>query len=295
MTERILDFSSDPARLSVRYDQLVIDQQGKEKTTIPLEEIAALCVSHAQVTYTNAVLAGLSAKGAVFVVCNEKHLPVGMILPLLSHSTQTERFAEQASASAPTRKRLWQQLVQAKLKAQAKVLSELTGHDQGLAALADRVKSGDSENLEAQASRKYWAALFGPNFRRDYQAQDQNRHLNYGYAILRAIVCRGLCAAGLHPSLGIHHHNRYDPFCLADDLMEPFRPLVDKAVYLWINDHNPQADFDRETKTALLSALTQRFDLEGDSRTLFDVSARMASSLALVLTGQRQSLLIPEL
>jgi CRISPR-associated protein Cas1 len=295
MTERILDFSEEAVFLHVRYEQLVIEQEGKEKTTIPLEEIAALCVSHAQVSYTNAVLSGLATKGGALVVCNEKHLPVGMMLPLVGHSTQVERFAEQASASAPTCKRLWQQLVQAKLMAQGKVLQELKGQDQGLIAMATRVKSGDSENLEAQASRRYWAALFGDSFRRDREAEDQNRHLNYGYAILRAIVARSICASGLHPSIGVHHHNRYDSFCLADDLMEPFRPLVDKAVAKWIESHDPKAPFERETKAAILSALTGRFDLEGESRTLFDVTSRLASSLAQVFSGEGQSLLIPEL
>ena len=295
MTERILDFSEEAVFLHVRYDQLVIERDDKPETTVPLEEIAALCVSNPQVRFSHAVLSGLAAKGGVFVVCNEKHLPIGMMLPLTGHTTQTERFSQQAGASIPTCKRLWQQLVKAKISAQGRALQELRGKDEGLFALASRVKSGDSENLEAQASRRYWSALFGDSFRRDREAEDQNRHLNYGYAILRAIVARAICAAGLHPSLGVHHHNRYDSFCLADDLMEPFRPLVDKAVAKWIETHDPKASFDRETKAAILSALTGRFDLEGESRTLFDVSSRLASSLALVFAGERQDLILPEL
>jgi len=295
MSDRILDFSEEGVRLHVRYDQLVIEREGKDETTVPLEEIAALCVSNPRVNFSHAVLSGLAAKGGCLVVCNEKHLPIGMMLPLVGHSTQVERFAEQAAASLPTCKRLWQQLVQAKLLSQGKVLKELRGNDQGLLAMAGRVKSGDSENLEAQASRRYWSALFGDSFRRDREAEDQNRHLNYGYAILRAIVARAICAAGLHPSIGVHHHNRYDSFCLADDLMEPFRPLVDRAVAQWIQDHDPQGKFDKENKAAILSALTGRFDLEGESRTLFDVTSRLASSLAQVFSGEGQSLLIPEL
>jgi hypothetical protein len=183
----------------------------------------------------------------MFIVSNEKHLPAAMLLPLSTHSTQTERFARQAAVSLPTRKRAWQQIVQAKLRAQARLLEETTGADQGLHVMAGRVRSGDPDNLEAQAARVYWPALFGKEasgeaFRRDPEGEGINVHLNYGYAVLRAIVARALCASGLHPSLGVHHHNRYDTFCLADDLMEPFRPLVDRVVAGLRHSRLPSSD-----------------------------------------------------
>lgn len=197
----------------------------REEVTMPLADVAALIVSHPQVTYTHAVLPGLAAAGAIFVACDEKHLPAAMLLPLVAHSTQTERIGKQAALSLPTRKRLWQQIVQEQIYARARLLEERTGKDWGLTPMAAQVRSGDPQNLEGQAARIYWQNLFSPEpFRRDPEAEGLNSCLNYGYAVLRAAVARALCGAGLHPSLGLHHHNRYDPFCLADDFMEPFRP-----------------------------------------------------------------------
>ena len=295
MTDRILDISEEPARLSVRLEQLVIERDGVDNVTVPIAEIAAVAVSNPAVSFTHAALSKLASAGVCLVVCNEKHLPVGMMLPIMGHSTQTERFAQQAEASLPTRKRLWQQIVRAKVEAQGRALAELRGKDFGLIAMSKTVKSGDSENVEAQASRIYWQHLFGDDgFVRKRDAEDQNRHLNYGYAVLRAIVARALCASGLHPSIGIHHHTRYDAFCLADDLMEPFRPLVDRAVARMVAERGVDIPMDREAKAALIEAITGRFVLDEESRTLFDILSRVASSLAAVFSGQREELLLPE-
>lgn len=297
MTERIVDLSEEPARLSVRHKQMVIQRgegEDKEEITVPLSELVVLVVSHPAVRYTHGALSGLCAGGGVLVLCNEKRLPTGMLLPLEGHYAQAERFAAQAQAPLPVRKRLWRQIVSEKVKAQGRLLSSLGGRDEGLSTLAKKVRSGDPENVEAQASRRYWPALFGKEFRRNPEAEDQNRLLNYGYAVLRAATARAVCAAGLHPSLGLHHHNRYDTFCLASDLMEPFRPLVDGAVAHLVQEAGPQAPLDKATKGALVSALLKRrFMLEGDSRTLFDVLARAASSLAAALEGRRQKLILP--
>jgi len=295
MSDRLMDLSEEPARLSVRLEQLVIERNDKPEATVPLAELAVLVVSHPCVTYTHAVLAGIIAAGGAFVVCDGRHMPVAMLLPIESHSTQAERFARQTEASEPTRKRLWQQIVMAKVRAQGRLLKELHGDDRGLMALAGRVASGDTTNVEAQASQRYWRALFGDEkFRRDREADDQNRFLNYGYAVLRAIVARAVCAAGLHPSFGVHHHNRYDAFCLADDLMEPFRPIVDRAVARWVAEHGPAGVLDRETKAAFLSALTGRFERDGESRTLFDIVARTASSLAAVFEAKGKEFVLAE-
>jgi CRISP-associated protein Cas1 len=332
MTERILDISDRPARLSVRNDLLVIqfgpvgepsglpregealpypernasdDATGKhprdpdsglrardtQAQTVPLADIAVLITSHPQISFTHAVLAGLAAAGGIFIACNEKHMPAAMMLPLETHSTQAERFSKQAAAPLPLRKRAWQQIIQAKLRAQARLLEARTGRDWGLMPLAAKVRSGDAGNLEARAARVYWQALFGgDDFRRDPEGEGINPHLNYGYAILRAIVARALCAAGLHPSLGVHHHNRYDAFCLADDLMEPFRPLVDRAVAVFRDGHGPNPALDRDAKRILLEGLLGRFTAEGESRTLFDWASRAASSLAGVIEDREESL-----
>ena len=197
--------------------------------------------------------------------------------------------------SRPCRWRTWRQIVRAKLAAQARLLQERTNQNWGLPLLAEKVRSGDPQNLEAHAARIYWKALFGEDFRRDREAEDLNRHLNYGYAVLRAIVARAVCAVGLHPSLGLHHHNRYDSFCLADDLMEPFRPLVDRAAAVLRDRQAKDAPFDREAKRELLAALLARFDHEEESRTLFDWISRMASSLASVMEESGGKLQIPPL
>jgi CRISPR-associated protein Cas1 len=295
MADRIIDLSEEPARLSVRYTNLVIEREGAEPVTTPLEELAVLVVSHPQVSLTHAVLAGLASSGGVFVTCDDKHLPAGMLLPLVAHFTQAERFERQASAPLPTRKRLWQEIVRAKLRAQAHLLCELVGGDQGITTLISRVRSGDPDNVEAEASRRYWPALFrGVFFRRDRFGIPPNNHLNYGYAVLRAVMARAICAAGLHPSLGLHHHNRYDAFRLADDLMEPFRPLVDHAVVNLTQRRGINASLDREAKAELLKALSGRLLLNGEWRTLFDVASRTASSMVAVFAGERRDLLLPE-
>ncbi len=269
--------------------------------TIPLEDIAVVIASHPQISYTQAVLAGLAAAGGIFVACNEKHLPIAMLLPLESHSTQTERFGRQAEMPLPLKKRLWQQIIRSKLRAQARLLEERTGQDRGLSMLTSQVRSGDPKNLEARAARIYWKALFNPSadgeeFHRDFEAEGVNACLNYGYAVLRAIVARALCGAGLHPGLGLHHHNRYDPFCLADDLMEPFRPIVDRVVAK-LRDARPSADgpLDKDSKKAILEGLLARFTCENESRTLFDWIGRSAASLVTSIESGERELFIPQL
>jgi CRISPR-associated protein Cas1 len=297
MIDRILDISEGAASLHVRYSQLVIEpEDGQPQTTTPLSELAVLLISHPRVLMTQAVISGMAENGGMVVICDSKHLPAAMMLPLQSHSTQTERIARQARASAPLRKQLWRQIVRAKIAAQGRLLQALHGTDCGLLAMAARVRSGDAGNLEGQASRRYWPALFqDPKFRRGREGPDQNGHLNYGYAVLRAVVARALCATGLHPSLGLRHHNRYNPFCLADDLMEPFRPLVDRAVYDWVQKHDPSQPLDKEAKSCILRPIMQRYRWQGEDRTLFDWCARTASSLVQALTGETRELYLPEL
>lgn len=295
MINRILDFSESPARLRVRYEQLLVERPDCPDVTIPLTDLAVVVVSHPQVTYTQAVLSGLAEAGGTFVACNGKNLPVGIFLPLVNHCTQAERFTAQAQASEPTRKRLWQQLVRAKIRAQADTLDQLYGTDHGLKALLPLVRSGDPSNVEARAARRYWPRLFANmNFRRHREDEDQNLLLNYGYAVLRAIIARAICAAGLHPSLGLHHHNRYNPYCLADDLMEPFRPTVDRSVAEYVSTHDAIYGVEAAAKQHILSDLTARYLVAGEQRTLFDTAARMAASLADVFLGNAKELELPD-
>lgn len=343
MPDRILDFSEQPAQLSVRNGLLVvrlgarhnetaanpadaqeavipaepgIDPQSEtsprtresdrgpqsrrcdfpsqsQEQTIPLDDIAVVVAAHPQVSFTLAVLSGLSASGALLVACDEKRQPAAMMLPLAVHHLQTERYGAQAQISQPVRKRLWRQIVRAKIEAQARLLEERTGANLGLRAMAARVRSGDSGNLEAQAARIYWRALLGDGFRRSPEGEGVNPLLNYGYAVLRAAVARAICAAGLHPTFGLHHRNRYDAFCLADDLMEPFRPLVDAFAATLAEEHGERVALDRDTKRSLLEPLLGRYVDQGESRTLFDWLARMAFSLAAVVDGTAEKLEIP--
>ncbi len=294
--ERIVGLAEEPARLNVRNSLLVIARSGAPETTIPLAEVAVLVLEHPQVVLTQAVLAGIAAGGGIIIGCDAKHMPAAMLLPLDTHFAQRERFALQAQASLPLRKRLWQSLVKAKIRAQARVLTEFNGHDSGLSDLLPKVRSGDPSNVEAEAARRYWPALFvDPAFRRDRFGESQNSLLNYGYAVLRAIVARAICSAGLHPCLGLHHHNRYDAFALADDLMEPCRPLVDRVAAAYCHKHGPDAILDKAAKAALIGSLMRRFDVAGESRTLFDIMERTSASLASVFAGERRTLLLPDL
>ncbi len=295
MFPRILDISDAPARLSVRVDQLVIGRGDDETCSIPLAETAVVVLAHPQVTLTQAVLAGLLRNGGVLVACDERRLPSGMMLPLAGNYVQAERMAAQARAKLPLRKRLWTQIVRQKIVNQASVLTELRQRDRGLVALIRQLRPGDPTNVEAQAARRYWNALFpGSDFHREREGDDQNRLLNYGYAVLRAIIARAISASGLHPSLGIHHRNRYNAFCLADDLIEPFRPAVDRVVARFVDLWGADVPLDATIRRSLLDALLDRWEVNGELRTLFDVAARLASSLADCYTSQRRELELPE-
>jgi CRISPR-associated protein Cas1 len=295
MIDRILDFSESAARLKVHRRQLVIRRKESADVSVPLADLAVVVVSHPAVTYTQAVLTGLAEAGGSFIACDRRHLPVGMFLPLVSHHVQTERFAAQARAAAPLKKRIWKQVVRAKILAQAAALENLHGTDHGLRQLAPQVRSGDPANIEARAARRYWPRLFADlDFRRHRENEDQNLLLNYGYAVLRAIVGRAVCAAGLHPSLGIHHHNRCDAFCLADDLMEPFRPTVDLAVVEYCVDHDDLYGLEASAKQKIIGRLTARRLVDGRQLTLFDTVARTACSLAEIFLGNAHKLVLPD-
>lgn len=298
MSERILEIAN-PARLCIKDSQLVIERDGFLPFLTPVSGINTLLLAHPQVTLTEAVISRLAEAGAMVVTIDHRYLPVAMTLPVQMHSLQTERLAAQAGAGAVARKRIWQHIVRAKIRAQGNLLKELYGSDGGLAETAARVRSGDSNNLEAQAARRYWGMIFGdPKFKRgadpNESGPDQNRHLDYGYTVLRASVARALCAAGLNPSMGVRHHNRYDAFCLAADLMEPFRPLVDRRVVCWLANHAASAPLDAVTKKWLIEAVTMRYWVEREVRALSDILFRAAASLAAVLSGAREKLDLPD-
>lgn len=277
--DRVLDFSNTPAFLSVRNEQLVIESKDQPTLTVPVAEIAIVLLSGQAVSLTQPVLAALLAANASVVIGGANHLPAGMLLPTSAHSLSTQRLFEQIEMSEPRRKRLWQSVVIAKIRAQAACLAEHDIDPAPLCALAARVRSGDPDNLEAAAAGRYWPLLMGADFRRRADSPDCNRLLNYGYAILRAAVARSVCGAGLHPSLGIHHRARGNPFCLADDLMEPYRPLVDsevkKIVGEWGEDVSPMP----AVKKRLMEAVFGRLEHDGEWRAAGEWFDRTAQSV----------------
>lgn len=295
MTDRILDLSLQPAYLSCRNDLLIVNMENAPPMTVPLVDLAAVVISHPQVTFTQSVLAGLARLGSTMIVCDERHLPAAMLLPMEGHHIQARRFILQAQCPLPTRKRLWKQLVRAKVRAQTAMLKKLTGDDAGLSQLLPEIRTGDPANIEAHAARIYWPALFGVDFRRNFAAPDQNRLLNYGYAVLRAVVARALCAHGLHPSMSLHHHNQYDAFCLADDLIEPFRPIVDELVFQHVKLYGSTAELDKQAKQHLLEFTQNRYRWNGEERSIFEVLSKVSASLVSVLERQQKNLELPEL
>jgi CRISPR-associated protein Cas1 len=301
MTDRILDIAEAAAYLHVRDGLLClrppsVNGEEAKEVTVPLKELAAVILTHPQITVTRTVLSGLAEAGAVVVACDDRSMPVAMMLPLTGYHAPARRLAAQANAPLPMVKRLWQQVIGAKVRAQAAALREVRGDDFGLTELAKQVRSGDPDNIEAQAARLYWPALFNStDYLRDPALPDQNRFLNYGYAVLRAAVARAICAAGLHPGLGIHHHHRNNAFCLADDLMEPFRPMIDRAVAALLTDTAAEAPMDKTVKARLIAPVMDRYSLDGERRTLFDILGRLASSLAGVFEEQQTRLNLPDI
>ena len=218
----------------VRNDTLPESFKRNSEVTKPIEDIGVVVLDHKQITITSGVLEALLENNCAIITCDSRSMPVGLMLPLCGNTTQNERFRDQLDASLPLVKQLWQQTIKAKIENQAAVLQECSGAEtRCMKVWADDVKSGDSNNLEARAAAYYWKNLFPiKDFTRDREGIPPNNLLNYGYAVLRAIVARGLVVSGLLPTLGIHHHNRYNAYCLADDIMEPYRPYVDRLVYL---------------------------------------------------------------
>jgi len=225
--ERIVDIATDGRHLSAYRGFLVVSEDRAEVGRIPLDDVAAVIVHAHGVTWTTSLVVALAERGALLVLCGTNHAPVAVCLPLDGHHGQNARMRAQWDAGKPLAKQLWREIVVAKIRWQAAVLDAQGIESGAFAMLARRVRSGDPDNIEAQAARRYWPLLMGEEFRRDRSAEGVNALLNYGYTVLRSLLARSVVAAGLHPSIGIHHANRGNAFALADDLIEPFRPLVD--------------------------------------------------------------------
>ena len=303
MIKRTLYFGN-PAYLKCKNEQLEIEIPGADMlpekdrtTTIPIEDIGVVILDHSQITITHHLMHRLLENNSAVVTCDDKHMPAGMMLNLNGNTLQQERFEAQIEASIPLKKQLWAQTIECKILNQAALLQQRGVKNNNMAYWAKSVKSGDSENHEARAAAYYWQNIFPDEmlFSRDPDGPSPNNLLNYGYAILRAITARSIAGSGLIPTLGIHHANRYNAFCLADDIMEPYRPYVDKIV-LEIMDKTPDAnELTKEIKTQLLSVPVADVVINGQSSPLMIAMQQTTASLAKCFSGEARKITYPEM
>lgn len=297
MVKRTLYFGN-PAYLKTKTEQLVIEkQEDGELVTVPIEDIGLIILDHSQITITSGVIAKMLEKNVAIVTCDGTHHPTGLMLNLDGHTLQSRQFAAQLDATIPMKKQMWQQTITAKIYNQATLLKQQNKENKFLLNLAKDVKSGDPENHEAKAASYYWKNIFSPTiaFRRDRYGMPPNNFLNYGYAILRAVVARSLVGSGLLPTLGIFHRNQYNAYCLADDIMEPYRPFVDKLVCTMIDPAEPQFDLTPELKRQLLTIPAMDVFINGDRSPLMIGVQRTTASLAKCFEGKARSIVYAEL
>ena len=263
--------------------------------TIPIEDIGIVILDSPQITVTQALLSALLENNCAVVTCDNKHLPTGLLLTLYGNTIQSERYLDQINASIPLKKQLWQQTVQAKIQNQAHLLQQRCGIEAGnMLVWAKSVRSGDPDNLEGRAAAYYWSVVFDNKCFRREGDDVRNAMLNYGYAILRAIVARSLAGAGLNPTIGIHHHNRYDAYCLADDIMEPYRPYVDLLVLEIVSKDAPN-EITPSIKRKLLELPVKEVVVNGTRHPLLIAVSHTVTSLRKCFSGESRRLLYPEM
>ena len=294
MIGRIVEIADDRRHLFVNRGFMVVrDTEGerKELGQVPLDDIAAVIANAHGITYTNNLLVALAERGAPFVLCAANHNAVGMLLTLDGHHVQAKRIEAQIAASLPTHKRLRAAIVKSKLEQQAAALEATGAPTAPLTALVRKVRSGDPENIEGQGARRYWGLLFGSDFRRDQDGSGINALLNYGYTIIRSATARAVVAAGLHPSIGLHHSNDGNAMRLVDDLMEPFRPIIDLKV--WQLQRAGESHITSDTKRALVRTLYDDMQSIAGATPVMVCMQKLAVSLAQVYLGERDKLELP--
>lgn len=303
-------YFGNPAYLSIRNNQLIIKLPEVEKNDTlpdsfkkqsiisrPIEDIGVVLLDNKQITITAGTLEALLENNCAVISCDSKSMPVGLMLPLYGNSTQNERFRDQLGASLPLKKQLWQQTIKMKIDNQASVLFDCTGAEvRNMRVWANDVRSGDPDNLEARAAAYYWKNLFPQikDFTREREGIPPNNLLNYGYAILRAVVARGLVTSGLLPTLGIHHHNRYNAYCLADDIMEPYRPYVDELVVDIVKSGVDITELSIDLKARLLSIPVLEVKINGRRSPLMIAVGQTTASLYKCFSGQLRRISYPE-
>jgi CRISP-associated protein Cas1 len=309
MVKRTLYFGN-PTYLSLNNSQLLIRLPEVEKNeslpenfkkeavkSIPVEDIGIVVLDHKQITITQALMEALLDNNTVLITCNNTHHPTGLLMPLSGNTIQTERFKFQLEATEPLKKQLWAQTTTQKIKNQYAILNSLGINSDYLIPLYKNVKSGDSDNCEATAAAFYWQHIFPEieGFRRHRGGPSPNNFLNYGYALLRATMARSIVGAGLLPTLGIHHRNRYNAYCLADDLMEPYRPYVDKVVCEMLKTHVLNENIPQEIKFILLQIPALDVIMDGEKSPLMVATQRTAVSLVKCFNGEQRKILYPEI
>ena len=298
MIKKTLAFCN-PVYLYLRNPQLVVNfpEKEKEERTIPIEDIGVVVLENKQVTITHALISALVDNNCALISCDDRMLPSGLLLPLSVNTVQSERFKDQITASLPLKKQLWQQTIQCKIRNQAAVLSKLHNLPcKNMYAWSNDVRSGDADNKEARAAAYYWKNIF-PDieyYTRDQFGEPPNNLLNYGYAILRAIIARALVASGMLPTFGIHHHNRYNAYCLADDIMEPYRPFVDYLVYKIMDENEDITELTTALKKELLQIPTIDVVIDGKRSPLMVAASTTTSSLYKCFSGELRKIIYPE-
>ena len=307
MIKRILAFEN-PAYLKLRNQQMVIEipevvygkgvpdnLRHEGVRTVPIEDIGVVVLDNKQITITQALMSALLENNCTIITTNDQHLPVGLYMPLDGNHLQNERFREQLDASEPLRKQMWQQTVTSKILGQAAILEEQGVENKNMLAWAKSVRSGDVENMEGRAAAYYWRNVFhNPDFVRGQEGDPPNNLLNYGYAIVRAMVARALVGAGLLPTLGIHHHNRYNAYCLADDIMEPYRPFVDQLVIKMIRKYEDITNITTEMKRDLLGLAYQDVIIDGKRSPMQIAIQTTAKSVYKCFSGEARKIIYPD-
>lgn len=287
MVKRTL-FFANKAYLSFSNKQLLIST-GDNKVVRAIEDIAVVVLEHPEITVTQHAIQGLMENNVAVIFCGSDHMPKGLLMPLEGHQLQSERFRHQVTAGEALKKNLWMQTVKTKVENQHKML-ETAGSSVNLLTLAAKVRSGDPDNIEGMAARRYWEALFGAEFRRERFGDTPNPFLNYGYAVLRASVTRALVGSGLLPTLGIFHRNRYNAFCLADDIMEPYRPWVDREVFIMQQEGLTEGQLEKESKLRLVNILQADVQIGKKSRPMSIALSETTASLAACFTGEKRKI-----
>jgi CRISPR-associated protein Cas1 len=292
MIGRVVEIANDRRHLALARGFMTVSGEDGEIGRVPLDDIGVLLCNAHGLTFTNNLFLELSRRGAAVVLCGSDHMPVAWVWPLDGHHVQAMRMRHQLDAGEPLKKRLWQTLVVGKIQQQGAVLARLGRPGGAFAMLARQVRPGDPDNMEAQAARRYWPLLMGESFRRDRQAGGANAMLNYGYTVLRSGVARAVVSAGLHPSVGLHHANRGNPMCLVDDLMEPFRPLVDYLVVGLVSAGEDSVT--PEVKSRLASIFTIDMTTSYGTTPVATCLDRLALSLATAFESGKAMLDLPE-